>query len=163
MSLAPARPALGEVLEPFQMRSSPRLPRMLFIDCSPSTNRNASAILLLPEPFGPTIAVIAVANCSGVFFANDLKPESSIDVSRINSLYCIKKQHPVRMSMRTGSAVPALLKNVGQRDFNFSHATQCLPATVMRPPVVETVGKGDRRSKIGDRPAARLSVVIFLK
>jgi hypothetical protein len=31
----------------------------------------------LPEPFGPTIDVIGVVNSSVVFFANDLKPESS--------------------------------------------------------------------------------------
>ena len=53
-----ARFALGTVWEPPQMRSSARLPRILFIDCSPSAKRNASATFDLPEPFGTTIAVV---------------------------------------------------------------------------------------------------------
>jgi hypothetical protein len=47
------------------------------MDCSPSTKRNASAVLDLPDPFGPTIPVIGVVNVKEDFFAKDLKPESS--------------------------------------------------------------------------------------
>jgi hypothetical protein len=45
-----------------------------FTDCSPSTKRNDSATLLLPDPLGPTIAVIGAENSSSLFLANDLKP-----------------------------------------------------------------------------------------
>ncbi len=79
--------ALGVVCEPPQMRSSARFPRMLFIDCSPSAKRNASATLLLPEPFGPTIAVVELPKSKTVFLANDLNPTIS---SRFNiTVYCI--------------------------------------------------------------------------
>ena len=44
---------------------------------APNTNLNASAMLDLPEPFGPTIPEIGAEKSSVVFFANDLKPESS--------------------------------------------------------------------------------------
>src|SRR3990167_8817648 len=90
-SLTPARPARGDVEEPFHIKSSPRLPRMLFIDCSPSTKRKDSATLDLPEPLGPTIAVMAVANSKEVFLAKDLNPDISIDFSRIPSILARKK------------------------------------------------------------------------
>src|SRR3989338_7489921 len=93
-SLTPARPALGEEPEPFHIKSSPRLPRILFIDCSPSTKRNDSATLLLPEPLGPTIAVMAVANSKEVFLAKDLNPDNSIDFSRIHLILAKKKAPP---------------------------------------------------------------------
>ena len=73
----------GSFVEPFQIKSSPRFPRMLFIDCSPSTKRNASATLDLPEPFGPTIADTEESNSKEFFFAKDLNPESSIDFKYI--------------------------------------------------------------------------------
>src|SRR3989344_9478063 len=90
-SLTPARPARGEEPEPFHIKSSPRLPRMLFIDCSPSTKRKDSATLLLPEPLGPTIAVMAVANSKEVFLAKDLNPDNSIDFNRIAAIVPNKK------------------------------------------------------------------------
>ena len=45
---------------------------------SPSTQRTASATLLFPLPFGPTIQVIPLWNSNSVLFANDLKPCTSI-------------------------------------------------------------------------------------
>ncbi len=42
--------------------------------CSPSVQRRASARLLLPEPFGPTTALIPGANSTTVRSANNLKP-----------------------------------------------------------------------------------------
>src|SRR3989344_4950556 len=74
-----ARLALGSEVAPFQIKSSPRLPRRLFIDCSPSTNLKASATLLFPEPFGPTIEEIGVLNSKEFFLAKDLNPDNSID------------------------------------------------------------------------------------
>src|SRR3989338_4134429 len=63
--------------EPFQIKSSPFLPRRDFMDCSPKTQRMDSAILDFPEPFGPTTAVILDGNSSMVERAKDLKPEIS--------------------------------------------------------------------------------------
>ena len=69
---------LPELPAPLKIRSSPRLPRKLFMLCSPTTQRKASATLLLPEPFGPTIAVIGASNSSEVFLAKLLNPVISI-------------------------------------------------------------------------------------
>src|SRR3990167_837128 len=79
ITLTFARPARGESVEPFQIKSSPRLPRILLIDCSPSTKRKASATFDLPEPFGPTIAEMGELNSKVFFLAKDLNPDSSID------------------------------------------------------------------------------------
>ena len=68
---------------PFQIISSPRLPRRDFMDCSPRTNLKASATFDLPEPFGPTMPVIAEVQLRVAFLANDLKPESSRDLRYI--------------------------------------------------------------------------------
>lgn len=43
-------------------------------DCSPNTQRTASTILLFPEPFGPTIAVIPDFISKSILSAKDLKP-----------------------------------------------------------------------------------------
>ena len=50
--------------------------------CSPSAQRSASARLLLPEPFGPTTALIPAPNSTLVRSANDLKPWSRSASSR---------------------------------------------------------------------------------
>jgi hypothetical protein len=75
----PARLPRAIETEPLKMRSSPRLPRIDLIDCSPKTKRNASATFDLPDPFGPTMPVIAVENSRSLFLANDLKPLISRD------------------------------------------------------------------------------------
>ena len=49
------------------------------MDCSPRTNLKASAVLDLPEPFGPTMPVIAEVKLSEAFLAKDLKPDISKD------------------------------------------------------------------------------------
>src|SRR3989338_841416 len=74
-----ARAKRGASGEPFQIKSSVRLPRMDFTDCSPKTKRKASAMFDFPLPLGPTTAVIGVLNSRAVFLAKDLKPVSSRD------------------------------------------------------------------------------------
>src|SRR3989344_279574 len=86
-SFTPARFIRGMAGETPQIISSPFLPRIDFIDCSPSTNRKPSATLLFPDPLGPTIAAMADVNASSVFFPNDLKPESSVDFKYTHLLY----------------------------------------------------------------------------
>src|SRR5215469_13173005 len=60
------------------MTSSLFLPRRVRMLCSPSTQRSPSATLDLPEPFGPTMAVMPGLNSSTVRGAKLLKPCSSI-------------------------------------------------------------------------------------
>src|SRR3989344_1438014 len=92
-TFAPARFIRGSAGLPPQIRSSPRLERMLFMDCSPSTRGTAPATLDLPEPLGPTTAVMGEPNKSSVFLPNDLNPDSSMDFRLRNiGTHCIKKK-----------------------------------------------------------------------
>src|SRR3989344_5116054 len=84
VTLTDARPARGKSAEPFQIKSSPRLPRILLTDCSPRTKRKSSATFDLPEPFGPTMTEMGESNSKIFFFAKDLNPESSIDLRYIS-------------------------------------------------------------------------------
>ena len=47
------------------------LPRSDLTDCSPRTQRTASTTLLLPLPFGPTIAVILPSKSIVILSAKD--------------------------------------------------------------------------------------------
>ena len=62
---------------PPKMTSCMLEPRMVLADCSPNTQRMASATLLLPQPFGPTMQVTPLSNFISVLSAKDLKPLSS--------------------------------------------------------------------------------------
>src|SRR3989338_4862380 len=82
-TFTPARFERESAGEPPQIRSSPLRLRRDFIDCSPKTNRNASATLDFPLPLGPTMPAMRDPNTSSVFFANDLNPDSSMDLRYI--------------------------------------------------------------------------------
>ncbi|MPN24811.1 hypothetical protein SDC9_172213 [bioreactor metagenome] len=62
---------------PLNMTSSILVPRSVRALCSPSTQRTASAMLLLPLPLGPMMLVIPGSKISSVFRANDLNPFNS--------------------------------------------------------------------------------------
>ena len=64
-----ARPA-----EPEKITSSIFPPRNVFAPCSPITHAIASTMFDLPEPFGPTTAVIPGSNSKVVAEAKDLNP-----------------------------------------------------------------------------------------
>src|SRR5437660_1279167 len=64
-------------LEPEKITSSSRRARTLRAACSPSTQRMDSATLLLPEPFGPMIAVRPEPNSKPVLVRKLLNPSSS--------------------------------------------------------------------------------------
>ena len=59
---------------PLKMMSCILAQRRALGRCSPSTHRIASETLLLPQPFGPTIAIIPGSNVSRVLSAKLLKP-----------------------------------------------------------------------------------------
>ena len=63
---------------PLKITSCMLDPRKAFALCSPSTQRIASATLLFPQPFGPTIPVTPDSNFISSLSANDLKPYTSI-------------------------------------------------------------------------------------
>ncbi len=72
-----ANPMLLRLAVPPKIMSSMRLPRRTRGDCSPKTHFTASAILLLPLPLGPTMAVRPSPSSISVLSANDLKPYTS--------------------------------------------------------------------------------------
>ena len=69
-----ARPSGGRSAVPAKMTSSIFPPRSAFAPCSPSTQAMASTTLDLPEPLGPTTAVMPGSNRKVVADAKDLKP-----------------------------------------------------------------------------------------
>src|SRR5438445_9935582 len=75
-----ARPSGGRPAVPAKMTSSILPPRSAFAPCSPSTHAIASTTLLLPEPFGPTTAVMPGSKRNVVVDAKDLKPLSVSDL-----------------------------------------------------------------------------------
>jgi len=62
------------VAVPLKITSVTRSARKMLAFCSPITQRIASTILVLPQPFGPTIEVIPRPNWISDFLRNDLKP-----------------------------------------------------------------------------------------
>src|SRR3954453_12981237 len=71
-----ARPSAGRPAVPAKMTSSILPPRRLFAPCSPRTQAMASTTLDLPEPLGPTTAVMPGSRRRVVGDAKDLKPFS---------------------------------------------------------------------------------------
>ena len=89
-SVISATPRGRRLLVPLKMTSSILLPRRYLTRCSPKTQRTASEILLFPDPFGPTMAVMPAPNSRFVRSAKDLKPKAVTDFKN-------KKDHPVLM------------------------------------------------------------------
>src|SRR3989475_10650570 len=82
---------------PLKMTSSMRSPRRLLALCSPITHVMASATLLLPHPFGPTIAVTPLSKASSERSENDLKPLISRRSKRMGTHHAYtlgRAQHP---------------------------------------------------------------------
>ncbi len=73
-----AKPAGPRLSEPAKITSSMARPRRCLADCSPITQRMASTMFDLPQPFGPTIDVMGSGKESDVLSTNDLKPQMSI-------------------------------------------------------------------------------------
>jgi hypothetical protein len=76
VSVTSARPSGGRPAVPAKMTSSILPPRRLLAPCSPRTQAMASTTFDLPEPLGPTTAVIPGSSRSVVALAKDLKPLS---------------------------------------------------------------------------------------
>lgn len=69
-----ARFSGGRLAVPAKMTSPIFSPRRLLALCSPSAQRIASVMLLLPLPLGPTMPVSPETNSMVVLSAKDLKP-----------------------------------------------------------------------------------------
>src|SRR6201997_697688 len=72
-----ARPRLRRDVEPLKMTSAISPPRRLLALCSPRIQRTASTMLLLPEPLGPTTAVMPSPKVKVVLSAKLLNPIKS--------------------------------------------------------------------------------------
>src|SRR5436189_4550761 len=76
-----AMPRLRREVDPLKMTSAISPPRRLLALCSPSIQRTASTMLLLPEPLGPTIAVMPSPKVKLVLSAKLLNPIKSSRLS----------------------------------------------------------------------------------
>ena len=63
--------------EPLKITSSIERPRSWRADCSPRTQRIASATFDFPQPFGPTTPVTPSSKATTVLSMKDLKPTMS--------------------------------------------------------------------------------------
>lgn len=135
--------------EPFQIKSSVRFPRMDLMDCSPSTKRNASAMLLFPLPFGPTIAVIGVLNWSAVLFANDLNPVNSRLFKYMAFLFCLSPFS--KGEIERGSY--SYERHSWRRNPPAADVTKKTPSSYHLPPKTKKVGSHSDLEITDDRPA----------
>src|SRR6185503_5714139 len=79
---------------PLKMTSYIFPPRRFLADCSPSTHDMASAILLFPQPLGPTTPVMPSPKTREVRSAKDLKPIiSSFSSLNIHAPWLARPQH----------------------------------------------------------------------
>ncbi len=69
--------------EPLKITSAIDSPRKCFAEISPITQRTASMMLDLPQPFGPTTPVRLLGKVTVVGSTNDLKPAILSFVKRI--------------------------------------------------------------------------------
>ena len=77
---------------PPKITSSMRSPRKLLALCSPSTQVSASTTLLLPQPFGPTMAVTPLSKVNSDLSGKLLKPAISRRCNRMNSPFPVVRQ-----------------------------------------------------------------------
>src|SRR6478609_8217135 len=83
VSVTSARPFGPRDSEPLKITSSMFLPRRCFGLCSPRTQRIASTMFDLPQPFGPTTPVTPEGKSRTVRWGKDLNPTSSSCLIRI--------------------------------------------------------------------------------
>src|SRR5690606_34790647 len=117
--------------EPEKITSVSESPRRRLAALSPMTQRIASMMLDLPQPFGPTTPVMLVGRCSVVGSTKDLKPESLIvdrrmrrrrprDKGEVYRGFANVPGHPCRRS--TPMADPVLLADIGGTNARFALA-----------------------------------------
>src|SRR4051794_12267528 len=104
-----ARPSGGRPAVPAKITSSILPPRSALAPCSPSTQAMASTTLLLPEPFGPTTAVMPGSKRSVVAEAKDLKPRS------VSDLRCTELQGQTHRRAQGGQDVATNLPRYAAR------------------------------------------------
>src|SRR5438270_5195809 len=92
VTVTSARPSGAREEVPAKMTSSILPPRNVLAPCSPITQASASTTLDLPDPLGPTTAVMPGSNRSVVDDAKDLNPR------RVRLLRCTVAALPGRWS-----------------------------------------------------------------
>src|SRR6478609_1501882 len=92
------------VEEPEKITSVRLSPRSRLAELSPMTQRTASMMFDLPQPFGPTTPVMLVGRCRTVGSTKDLKPDSLIVERRIWS--AVFGAEPAQAGLRGRLAPP---------------------------------------------------------
>ena len=103
MTLALAMLERGRSADPLKIMSSVLRPRSSEKDCSPSTQRRLSAILLLPDPLGPMMQVI-LPNSNSVRPAKVLYPCNSKRNKRRGMAYASGSQQLLQCGQVGGGA-----------------------------------------------------------
>src|SRR4051794_11226382 len=97
VSVTSARPSGGRPAVPAKMTSSLLPPRSALAPCPPKPQAIASTTFDLPEPLGPTTAVMPGSNRRVVAEAKDLKP------FRVSDFRCTQAPAGVRLADRYDS------------------------------------------------------------
>src|SRR5690606_3310190 len=87
ISSTEAWPTGLRLLEPLKMTSVIDSPRRFLAELSPITQRTASMIFDLPQPFGPTTAHRLLGKLTVVGSTNDLNPASLMLFNRIEGQF----------------------------------------------------------------------------
>src|SRR4051794_30757821 len=139
VSATSARPSGGRPEVPAKMTSSILPPRSDLALCSPMTQARASTTLDLPDPLGPTTAVIPGSNRRVVAEAKDLNPRRVKVLRYIRPPVLVLRRAPVQRARRAwrfrrkfpvSSLVSPLLDSLVGEDYRSSPALACTPPMV---------------------------------
>ncbi|VXC75496.1 conserved hypothetical protein [Pseudomonas sp. 9Ag] len=112
------------VFEPLKMTSVIDSPRRFLAELSPMTQRTASMMLDLPQPFGPTTAAMLLGKLTVVGSTKDLKPASLMLFRRIEAYPWQSVREPERRIHRGLDVFPgALLESSGRSAAQFITTT----------------------------------------
>src|SRR5680860_1094619 len=100
-------------LEPLKITSVMDSPRRYFAELSPITQRTASIMLDLPQPLGPTTAVIFVGNGTVVGSTNDLNPASLMDFRRMSRALLLPENTQYLLALMLAKGLYCGLQTVG--------------------------------------------------
>src|SRR5262245_58155824 len=101
--------------EPEKITSVSASPRRRLAALSPMTQRIASMMFDLPQPFGPTMPDMLVGKCSVVGSTNDLNPASLIVVKRMETEASDAPR--ARASIRSTDVAPAPRRAAGAENY----------------------------------------------
>src|SRR5688500_16250295 len=167
-SVTSARLTARRAVVPWKMASSILEPRMADAFCSPSTQRIASLIFDLPQPFGPTIAVMPSWKRSSVRSANDLKPcrfsrrsFMNFEVKEVKTVPSFFNTNPLHQRVGQARAAQESAHDIGLSKSGIGAGVYTMPALTRLSRDLDHVGRDAQVIRFAHaRPRARFAVVI---